>query len=446
MSKHSILGLALLLTSAVALGQGPAPTPNQPPPPRLNSFSDYYGTRPEVILARRTQGAPLGGVVLEALLSPSVPLAVKAAVIEVKTFPKGTTAGDVTALRQALSARYGDILVASNRERASADDLFVLGYLETLKFTDGPIQTDGLQLLGLASGKARRSATIAIVFAYEAARRLINESWCSAYRRFQSVDERIQKHDLNDDMGPEAVAWFVNDMKPYKAKCREQDTKLAELRSYGQQETQIVQGAGHTHDVAGLLITARKVGALGTDLACAGALDAVQAAARTLKGISFIEGAECVHFRLNYDWFQAMASSRGRAADEEFVRLYRRTFPDSETFAFEDRNSDVGACAKYGSGLMSDLYLAWRAQSTKYPNMHAADVSDVMTKIVKFLAPEYGCACNDSTPGIVSELEHFLEAAASDPASASVKHALRELKDESESQVFSHWKLDCVPG
>jgi hypothetical protein len=76
----------------------------------MRSFSDYYGGSLEVSRARETKKAPLADAILETLLSPAVPLAIKAAAIDVRTFPEGATVNDVTDLRRALSAKYGDIL------------------------------------------------------------------------------------------------------------------------------------------------------------------------------------------------------------------------------------------------------------------------------------------------------------------------------------------------
>ncbi len=412
---------------------------------KVRSFSDYYAAYPAVSRARDTKRAPLADAILETLLSPAVPLAIKAAAIEVRTFPEGATANDVTDLRRALSEKYGDILARSNREKASAEDLFVLGYLERQRYSDQQAQEDGLQLLALAAEKSPRSASIGLLLGYETARAAINTGWCVAYRKFEPVERKVQDKWFNADLNPDAVAWFIAAMAPYEAQCLKHDRILADFQSYELEEKEIETDSARRHDVAGLLLRARELAERGTTVACEGELDRLQAAA-TLKGISFAPGAECIHFELKYDWFQRMASEHGTPGDVDFVRLYRRTYPGSEVFAFEDWVSDYGACARYGSGAIGDLYLAWRAHALRYPGAHPLAIKQRMDRLLAFLAPELkACTCNDSVEGIVSELEHFLATAPHGSDAARVRRALATLKSDPDT-ASDYWELSCVPG
>jgi hypothetical protein len=240
-----------------------------------------------------------------------------------------------------------------------------------------------------------------------------------------------------------SVAAVATQMEPYKAKRQEHDRKLAELRAYALEEMKVEKEATRKHDVAGLLLQAQKVAWSAIRAACEGELKRVQIAAAAVRGIAFTDGAECAHFGFNYDWFQKMASDRGKPGDAEFVGLYRRTYPGSEMFAFQEQASDVGACANYGSGTIGDLYAGWRAHLSQYPGSHADGIMGVMSQLVEFLAPEAAaCACNDSLPAIVSELELFLKAAPGDPASVRVQQELQRLK----AKDSSHWRLSCIPG
>ena len=156
-----------------------------------------------------------------------------------------------------------------------------------------------------------------------------------------------------------------------------------------------------------------------------------------LPGIT--AGSRLSSAKPDQQFFSTLAQAHGTAADRQFFQTLNAMSPAGGWAIYLEGVSDFGACTRYGTGSLVEVYRRWSQFQKMYPDHYAQPATHAIDDVAEELTHPL-CACGD-IGSVTREMESFVRAFPSAPLSRTVSVTARALKADS-STVRTH----CRPG
>jgi hypothetical protein len=133
------------------------------------------------------------------------------------------------------------------------------------------------------------------------------------------------------------------------------------------------------------------------------------------------------------DFFLKLAREKGTSVDLAFFDALKKTYPDGYWPAYNERQTDYSGCTIFDGKTLTELYGAWMAFQTSFPDHYREAARQQLAQIEEALGSP--CACGGEE-GVQKEFEGFLKAYPSSPMAATVASRLQAVRNHTSGIRF----------
>lgn len=161
-----------------------------------------------------------------------------------------------------------------------------------------------------------------------------------------------------------------------------------------------------------------------------------------VPGYQIRQGAELFYYDIDSEEFMELANKHGTEIDKHFFNLYRKSFPNSETWpVYVEQQSDITSCTKYGSPEYLGFYTDWQSFIEHSPKSYYAEIAQ---KYLNDFNIDAACSC-DSKKSSIKGLENLLAIVDNNDTKKMISSAIEKRKapPSSSDEVSYAYNREC---
>ena len=146
---------------------------------------------------------------------------------------------------------------------------------------------------------------------------------------------------------------------------------------------------------------------------------------KELEGM-LINREEIIFARPDVDFWSSLARKNGDSADKAFFSALKKTYPNSVWPVYNEQQTDVTGCTRFGSLSLVKTYGIWKHFRAAFHNRYKSFVEAESEAVTEEIATST-CACG-KLAGARKEITEFLRLYPKSPVTKRLKERLRKLK------------------
>lgn len=146
---------------------------------------------------------------------------------------------------------------------------------------------------------------------------------------------------------------------------------------------------------------------------------------KELKGV-LINREEIILVRPDNDFWIKLAATKGYDADKAFFAAFYKTYPDDVWPVYNEQQTDVTGCTRFGSLSLVSTYRLWTKFKVKFGSRYGSAVKVEVDAVLEELT-QSTCACGTKAQ-FKRELEEFNRAFPKSPVRSKIDKRLRDLR------------------